>query len=144
MSSHKSKRRSAGPWEGMLPAGILAQLTGLAPVGMDQLPAPVLSTREDGSGDAGLSAALTGDEDLECLAVTIHGVRHYLHSGSALDLIVLLNATLVRWEAEGLASIAHTDGPLALLTRESITSFRANRQSVLASCVKANVWRADE
>ncbi|SDZ26534.1 hypothetical protein SAMN05216554_2905 [Herbiconiux ginsengi] len=41
---------------------------------------------------------LTGDDDSECIAVTIHGVRHYLHSTTAYELSKKLDGRIREWD----------------------------------------------
>lgn len=42
---------------------------------------------------------MTGDDDLECITVTIHGVRHYLHATTARELELALHRKLDEWNA---------------------------------------------
>ncbi|WP_157071361.1 hypothetical protein [Curtobacterium ammoniigenes] len=41
--------------------------------------------------------ALTGDDKDECIEVTIHGVRHFLHSTTARELSNMLIARIEEW-----------------------------------------------
>lgn len=41
--------------------------------------------------------AITDPEDDECIEVTIHGVRHYLHSTTARELSNMLDKRLDEW-----------------------------------------------
>jgi len=42
---------------------------------------------------------LTGSESDECLRITIHGVKHYLHATTARELSNMLLARLEEWNA---------------------------------------------
>lgn len=53
--------------------------------------------------DGHVSVALTDDDVDECVAVTIHGVTHYLHSTTARALSDALLAKLEEWNATVLA-----------------------------------------
>jgi hypothetical protein len=44
-----------------------------------------------------VSVALTRDEIGECIEVTIHGVKHYLHSTTARELANMLTSRLDEW-----------------------------------------------
>lgn len=44
-----------------------------------------------------VSVALTGDDVDECIEVTIHGVRHYLHSSTARELSNMLLTRIDEW-----------------------------------------------
>jgi len=44
-----------------------------------------------------VSVALTSDDIGECIEVTIHGVRHYLHSTTARELANMLTSKLDEW-----------------------------------------------
>ena len=54
-----------------------------------------------------VSSEVTDPEDDECIVVTIHGVRHSLHSSTAQALVGSLVRTLQGWEA---AATAHLGG----------------------------------
>ncbi|NWF25219.1 hypothetical protein HW130_02900 [Streptomyces sp. PKU-EA00015] len=41
-----------------------------------------------------VSAELTGDDQFECVLVTIHGVEHYLHASTARELQLMLDSKL--------------------------------------------------
>ena len=43
---------------------------------------------------------LTGDEQFECVRVTIHGVDHYLHATTARELHTMLGADLDAYNAK--------------------------------------------
>ena len=47
--------------------------------------------------DGHVGVAITAPDDDECIEVTIHGVRHYLHSTTARELANMLNARLDEW-----------------------------------------------
>lgn len=44
-----------------------------------------------------VAVALTGDDKDECLEVTIHGVRHFLHATTARELSNMLIARIEEW-----------------------------------------------
>lgn len=44
-----------------------------------------------------VGVALTEDDQDECIEVTIHGVRHYLHSSTAQELSRMLSARIEEW-----------------------------------------------
>lgn len=44
-----------------------------------------------------VSVALTDDDQDECIEITIHGVRHYLHSSTARELSNMLVERLDEW-----------------------------------------------
>jgi hypothetical protein len=55
-----------------------------------------------------VSAEITDDDDLECIVVTVHGVRHYLHSTTARELELAIKRKLDQWNAkarEGLGAL---------------------------------------
>ncbi len=41
--------------------------------------------------------ALTGDDEAECIEITIHGVKHYLHSTTARELSNMLVGRIDEW-----------------------------------------------
>jgi len=47
--------------------------------------------------DGHVGVALTGDDQDECIEVTIHGVRHYLHSSTAQELNNMLSSRIEEW-----------------------------------------------
>lgn len=47
--------------------------------------------------DGHVGVALTGDDQDECIEITIHGVRHYLHSSTARELSNMLVGLLDEW-----------------------------------------------
>ena len=47
--------------------------------------------------DGHVGVALTGDDQGECIEVTIHGVRHYLHSTTARELSNMLGSRIDEW-----------------------------------------------
>lgn len=47
--------------------------------------------------DGHVGVAITDPDDDECIEVTIHGVRHYLHSSTARELNNMLAARLEEW-----------------------------------------------
>lgn len=46
-----------------------------------------------------VSAELTGDDDFECVVVTVHGVKHYVHASTARELQLMLEGTLKEYNA---------------------------------------------
>jgi len=59
--------------------------------------------------DGHVAVVLTGDDQGECIEVTIHGVRHYLHSSTSRELSNMLLARIEEWnvtaEAEGIPPV---------------------------------------
>ncbi|MDP9988603.1 hypothetical protein J2S98_003791 [Arthrobacter oryzae] len=53
--------------------------------------------------DGHVGVALTGDDQEECIEVTIHGVRHYLHSTTAEELSKKLRSRIDEWNETALA-----------------------------------------
>ncbi|MCU1479794.1 MAG: hypothetical protein JWQ19_580 [Subtercola sp.] len=53
--------------------------------------------------DGHVAVALTGDDQGECIEVTIHGVRHYLHSTTARELSNMLLSKIDEWNIKALA-----------------------------------------
>lgn len=51
-----------------------------------------------------VGVALTEDDQDECIEVTIHGVRHYLHSSTAQELSRMLSARIEEWNKIAQAS----------------------------------------
>ena len=47
--------------------------------------------------DGHVGVALTGPDQEECIEVTIHGVRHYLHSTTAEELRKMLSSRIDEW-----------------------------------------------
>lgn len=47
--------------------------------------------------DGHVAVALTGDDQGECIEVTIHGTKHYLHSTTARELSNMLVAKIEEW-----------------------------------------------
>jgi hypothetical protein len=47
--------------------------------------------------DGHVDVALTGAEDSGCIVVTVHGVRHYLHSTTTHELNKKLTARIADW-----------------------------------------------
>lgn len=47
--------------------------------------------------DGHVAVALTGVEETECIVVTIHGVRHYLHATTACELSNMLVGRIEEW-----------------------------------------------
>ncbi len=47
--------------------------------------------------DGHVAVALTGDDQGECIEVTIHGVQHYLHSTTAQELNRMLSSRINEW-----------------------------------------------
>jgi hypothetical protein len=47
--------------------------------------------------DGQVAVTLTGDDEAECIEVTIHGVRHFLHSTTARELSNMLVARIEEW-----------------------------------------------
>ncbi len=45
----------------------------------------------------------TADSDDECILVTIHGVRHYLHATTAYELQKMLGKTIKAWDKKAKA-----------------------------------------
>lgn len=54
--------------------------------------------------DGHVAVALTGDDQGECIEITVHGVRHYLHSTTARELSNMLLARIDEWNATALAA----------------------------------------
>lgn len=55
-----------------------------------------------------VSSEITGDDDDECIVVTVHGVRHYLHATTARELVKSVDRTLNEWNGkarEGLSKM---------------------------------------
>jgi len=48
--------------------------------------------------DGHVSVELTGDDEGECMVLTIHGVRHYLHSTTAYELSKKLSGRIEEWD----------------------------------------------
>lgn len=48
---------------------------------------------------------LTGDDQGECIEVTIHGVPHYLHSTTARELQKMLSSNLATWNKTAVAPV---------------------------------------
>lgn len=46
-----------------------------------------------------VSAELTGDDEFECVVVTIHGVKHYVHASTARELQLMLDGALKEYNA---------------------------------------------
>ncbi|MFJ6003949.1 hypothetical protein [Arthrobacter sp. NPDC092385] len=44
-----------------------------------------------------VGVTLTDDDQDECIEVTIHGVRHYLHSSTAQKLSTMLSSRIEEW-----------------------------------------------
>jgi hypothetical protein len=42
---------------------------------------------------------LTGDDEFECVVVTVHGVKHYVHASTARELQLMLEGTLKEYNA---------------------------------------------
>jgi len=51
-----------------------------------------------------VDVALTGDDQGECIVVTVHGERHYLHSTTARELSNMLLGRLDEWNIVARAS----------------------------------------
>ncbi|AQX81785.1 hypothetical protein SAMN06295974_1939 [Plantibacter flavus] len=49
--------------------------------------------------DGHVGVELTGSDDAECIVVTIHGVRHYLHSSTAYELSKMLDSRIEEWDS---------------------------------------------
>jgi hypothetical protein len=47
--------------------------------------------------DGHVGVSLTSDDQGECIEVTIHGVRHYLHSTTARELTLMLSDRIEEW-----------------------------------------------
>lgn len=54
--------------------------------------------------DGHVGVALTDDEMGECIEVTIHGVRHYLHSSTARELSNMLLGRIDDWNEQARAA----------------------------------------
>lgn len=54
--------------------------------------------------DGHVGAALTGDDQGECIEVTIHGVRHYLHASTARELSNMLGSRIDEWNVTARAA----------------------------------------
>lgn len=50
-----------------------------------------------------VGVTLTGNDQEECIEVTIHGVRHYLHSTTAQELSKMLSSRIDEWNETALA-----------------------------------------
>lgn len=46
-----------------------------------------------------VSAELTDDDEFECVVVTVHGVKHYVHASTARELQLMLEGTLKQYNA---------------------------------------------
>lgn len=46
-----------------------------------------------------VGAELTGDDDFECVRVTVHGVEHLLHASTARELWVMLGGVMREYNA---------------------------------------------
>jgi hypothetical protein len=58
-----------------------------------------------------VSAEITDDDDDECIVVTVHGVRHYLHATTARELELAIKRKLDEWNTmarEELAKLGQT------------------------------------
>jgi hypothetical protein len=53
--------------------------------------------------DGHVAVTLTGDDVGECIEVTIHGVKHYLHSTTARELTNMLESNLTEWNKKAKA-----------------------------------------
>lgn len=77
---------------------------GRAKAGKPRRERPVNETHEPDSPLPGWPAShadseLTGSDRDECVVVTVHGVRHYLHATTARELHAALGKTLVEYNA---------------------------------------------
>ena len=54
--------------------------------------------------DGHVGVALTGNDQGECIEVTIHGVRHYLHSTTARELGNMLDSRIDEWNGTARAA----------------------------------------
>lgn len=54
--------------------------------------------------DGHVAVALTGDDQGECIEVTVHGVKHYLHSSTARELSNMLISNLEKWNTTASAA----------------------------------------
>jgi hypothetical protein len=70
--------------------------------------------------------------------LSIHGVKHYIHSSTALNLIGLLNDALDLWETKSLDYSAKADPtPLSIMAVQNVTAFRRNRRKLLDRMARA-------
>ena len=53
--------------------------------------------------DGHVDVELTGIDQEECIVVTVHGVRHYLHSTTAHELSKKLSSRIKEWDADAKA-----------------------------------------
>ncbi|XKH57864.1 hypothetical protein LG293_07030 [Citricoccus nitrophenolicus] len=51
-----------------------------------------------------MNVELTDDEQEECIEITIHGVRHYLHSSTARELSNMLTSKIDEWNSAARAA----------------------------------------
>lgn len=77
---------------------------GRTKVGKPRRERPVNETHEPemplpGWPGSHADSELTGPDEDECIVVTVHGVRHYLHATTARELQVSLEKTLVEYNA---------------------------------------------
>ncbi|MCW2857873.1 MAG: hypothetical protein JWR52_3488 [Marmoricola sp.] len=54
--------------------------------------------------DGHVAVALTDEAQGECIEITIHGVRHYLHSSTARELSIRLIARIDEWNSVAVAA----------------------------------------
>lgn len=65
---------------------------------------PIRETHEPpqslpGWPESHVSAELTGDDEFECVVVTVHGVKHYVHASTARELQLMLEDALKEYNA---------------------------------------------
>lgn len=56
-----------------------------------------------------VSVVLTDDDSEECVEVTIHGVRHYIHSTTARELTNMLTSRLEEWNTTARGKTGHRE-----------------------------------
>lgn len=71
-------------------------------------PTPIVTHEPEealpGWPDSHAHVRLTGDDAVECVAIQIHGVTHYLHSTTAAELYKALGTRLREWNAHAKAA----------------------------------------
>lgn len=66
---------------------------------------PIRETHEPdmplpGWPESHVRAELTGDDQFECVLVTIHGVKHYVHASTARELQLMLEGMLKKYNED--------------------------------------------
>lgn len=57
-----------------------------------------------------VNVTLTGDDQMECVLVEIHGVKHYLHTTTARELEKVLHARIEEWNVASGGRLANAEG----------------------------------